>query len=657
MRLFRRKEKRSENSGTVEVEGGLLSAMLSGSTGITKEQALQIPTIAACVTLIADRISALPIKLYRQNGKKVEEITEDKRLNMLNHDTGDTINATEIKKLWIRDYFLGKGAYTYIERNMYNEPTGLLYVDETRVAVMPGADPIHKKYSINVNGRMFFPYQFLKILRNTKGFGIGASIIDDNPLALAIYYNTMRFENTNIRKGGNKRGFLKAGSTVDKTGMDVLKQAWRDLYSNSNDSADNIVVLNSGMDFQEASSTSVELQLNENKQTNAAELCKLFCMPLDILNGKATEATISQFVQNCLMPPINTIESALDSDLLTEAEKDGHYYFAFDTSELTRGDFASRMNAYAVALQNNIYQLDEIREREDLPPLNFNYIRLGLDSVLLDPKTGEIYTPNTDKTAMMNSGLTDDEIRALYELRFNDNHDPVTGQFTSGRNYIGNLIKAGEPIALHHHDYPRGGGGGTGKSHNSIDNSEKSGIIGTENDSYLPKRKVVNILRKDSEEWIKTLSSEEVRAIKKYTKNSGDPKDDKFFARLNAMLRNETPQNDRLNYYSQQITNGLLKFNLEHNIECYRKTDKNYFADRKVGEIIVPGFFMSSSATPGAAPKNDFLTKIYAPKGSKGAYVEFLSKYPNQREFLFDKNNAYRVISNTETLMELEVLV
>ncbi len=315
------------------------------------------------------------------------------------------------------------------------------------------------------------------------------------------------------------------------------------------------------------------------------------------------------------------------------------------------------MNAYAVALQNNIYQLDEIREREDLPPLNFNYIRLGLDSVLLDPKTGDIYTPNTDKTAMMDSGLTDDEIRALYELRFNENHDPVTGQFTSGRNYIGNLIKAGEPIALHHHDYPRGGGCGTGKSHNSIDNFEKSGIIGTESNSYLPKRKVVNILRKDSEEWIKTLSSEEVRAIKKYTKNSGDPKDDKFFARLNAMLRNETPQNDRLNYYSQQITNGLLKFNLEHNIECYRKTDKNYFADRKVGEIIVPGFFMSSSATPGAAPKNDFLTKIYAPKGSKGAYVELLSKYPNQREFLFDKNNAYRVISNTETLMELEVLV
>lgn len=185
--------------------------------------------------------------------------------------------------------------------------------------------------------------------------------------------------------------------------MDVLKQVWRDLYSNSNDSADNIVVLNNGMDFHEASSTSVELQLNENKQTNAAELCKLFCMPLDVLNGKATEATISQFVQNCLMPLINTIEAALDRDLLTEAEKAGHYYFAFDTSELTRGDFASRMNAYAVALENNIYQLDEIREMEDKPPLGFNFIKLGLDAVLVDPKTKDIYTPNTGKLEKMNA--------------------------------------------------------------------------------------------------------------------------------------------------------------------------------------------------------------------------------------------------------------
>lgn len=436
MSIFRRKEKRS-NDGSVEVQDPLLRAMLDGSSDITKEQALQIPTLAACVNIIADRISALPIKLYREDGKEVTEIAGDKRLELLNHDTGDTINASELKKLWVRDYFLGKGSYTYIGRNMYNEPTALYYVDETRVAVIPNADPIFKTYALNVNGRSYFPYQFLKILRNSKGYGKGVSIIEENPLALAIYYNTMKFENANIRKGGNKRGFLKARSTVGKTEMDVLKEAWRDLYSNSNDNADNIVVLNEGVDFQEASNTSVELQLNENKQTNAAEICKLFCMPAAVLNGKADDATISQFVQNCLTPPINTIEAALDHDLLTENEKAEHYYFAFDTSELTRGDFAARMNGYAVALQNNIYQLDEIREKEDLPPLNFNYMKLGLDTVLLDPKTGQIYTPNTDKTSVMSAatGLTKDEVRAI----MNAVEEKRTAVFGEGHRIVDNV--------------------------------------------------------------------------------------------------------------------------------------------------------------------------------------------------------------------------
>lgn len=439
MGLFNRKEKRSD--GAAAFDDPLLTALIGGSSEVTKKEALQIPTVSACITLIADRISSLPIKLYRQDGKEVAEITEDKRLDLLNHDTGDTINASELKKLWIRDYFLGKGAYTYIERDLYNEPTGIFYVDESRVAIAPNADPIHKTYAIQVNGEIFFPHQFLKILRNSNGFGEGTSIIRENPLALAIFYNTMRFENATIRKGGNKKGYILAKSKLTKEVMESVKEAWQKLYSNNYDTKDNAVVLNEGLDFKESSATSVELQLNENKQTNAAEICKLFCMPIDVLNGKATEETLSQFVQNCLMPPINTIESALDHDLLTEAEKAAHYYFAFDTSELTRGDFASRINAYAVALQNNIYQLDEIREMEDKPPLGFNYIRLSLADVLLDPKTGKIYTPNTDKMALMgaDSVLTNDGEGDTIESRGNPYHDPSNGRFTSGSSGGGGL--------------------------------------------------------------------------------------------------------------------------------------------------------------------------------------------------------------------------
>lgn len=459
MGLFSRKKEKRSDEGTVGFADALLTALIGGGSKVTKAQAMQIPTVAACITLIADRIAALPIKLYRKEAEKVNEILDDNRIRLLNGDTGDTLNATEMRKRWVRDYFLGKGAYTYIHRTVTNEITGIYYVDETDISVLANVNPIFKDYKINVNGRSYFNYEFIKILRNSKGLGIGTSIIAENPLALAVYYNTMKFENANIRKGGNKRGFLKAASKLSKPALEELKEAWKKLYSNSDDKEDNIVLLNDGVDFKESSSTSVELQLNENKQTNAAELCKLFCMPMSVLNGKADKAAVSQFVQNCLMPVINTIEAALDHDFLTESEKTDMYW-AFDTTELTRGDFAERMNAYAVAYQNNFYQLDEIREREDLPPLGFNFIKLGLDAVLVDPKTREIYTPNTGKLEKMKAEhLTDEQLRAILEERYNENHDPATGRFTSGRNAIGAMLKSGEPIALYHHDSSFGGGG------------------------------------------------------------------------------------------------------------------------------------------------------------------------------------------------------
>lgn len=432
MGLFSRKKEKRSDEGTVGFADALLTALIGGGSKVTKAQAMQIPTVAACITLIADRIAALPIKLYRKEAEKVNEILDDNRIRLLNGDTGDTLNATEMRKRWVRDYFLGKGAYTYIHRTVTNEITGIYYVDETDISVLANVDPIFKDYKISVNGRSYFNYEFIKILRNSKGLGTGTSIIAENPLALAVYYNTMKFENANIRKGGNKRGFLKAASKLSKPALEELKEAWKKLYSNSDDKEDNIVLLNDGVDFKESSSTSVELQLNENKQTNAAELCKLFCMPMSVLNGTADKAAISQFVQNCLMPVINTIEAALDHDFLTENEKTDMYW-AFDTTELTRGDFAERMNAYAVAYQNNFYQLDEIREREDLPPLGFNFIKLGLDAVLVDPKTMDIYTPNTGKLEKMNAEhLTDEQLRAILEERYNPYHDPVTGQFTTG---------------------------------------------------------------------------------------------------------------------------------------------------------------------------------------------------------------------------------
>lgn len=378
-------------------EGGsgaeLLAAALSGCR-VTADTAMQVPAVARCVNMIAGAVAMLPVRMYRKGeDDKPQEITDDPRITLLNGDTGDTLTADAMRYAWVKDYLLNGGGYAYIERKM-GVPSGLYYISTKEVGVIKNAaDPIYKKYNYSVRGKNFYPYQLLKILRNTDGYGKGRGVIDDSPLVIDTAYSMIKFQRSQMMKGGSKRGFLKTESRVDQKVIDEIKSKWRNLYSTED--SESVMFLNAGIDFKEISATSVEMQINQNIQTINSEILRLFGTSDGILSADT--------VKNAVMPVLDVMEAAFDNDLLLESEK-GNVYFAFDTRELTRGDIQSRYAAYSVALQNNFMQLDEVRALEDLPPLGVNFIKLGLNDVLLDPVTNKIYTPNTNAMVDLGSG-------------------------------------------------------------------------------------------------------------------------------------------------------------------------------------------------------------------------------------------------------------
>lgn len=391
MGLFTRKENRAQSEKTAPAEDVILKAFFGGSE-VNREMALQVPTVAGGIGLIADVIAGTPIKLYRENGKETEEITDDPRVRLLNDDPGDTLTANEMWRALVADYYLGKGGYLYI-RKENARPKSLHYVREDQISVMTvGNDPIIKDYEILVAGHPYKPHEFVRILRNTKDGAKGAPITEESSVLIALAYHSLKFELNLVKKGGNKKGFLKSQRTIDEKSMRALKQAFRDLYSNSSDS---VVVLNNGIDFMESSNTSVEMQLREQKITNAEEFAKIFHVSTDAMGGKANENDVASLARLAAIPLMKTIESALNRNLLLEIEKKDHYW-AFDTKELLKGDMASRFAAYKTALDARFMQVDEVRFAEDMPPLGMDWVRLNLGDVLYDPKTKTIYTPNTN---------------------------------------------------------------------------------------------------------------------------------------------------------------------------------------------------------------------------------------------------------------------
>lgn len=395
MGLFSKKETTEKRDMTIENSGlaaDIMYAKLYGNS-VDTDLAMQIPSVSRCVNMIASAVAMLPVKMYRKSGSKVEEITDDPRIVMLNSVTGDTISADEMRFSMVKDYLLRGAAFAYIGRE-YGSPNKLFFVPEKYVAVQKNVnDVIYKHFTYSVQGKTYYPYQMLKVLRSTDGFGKGKGIVQENPLILDTAYNMLKFQKNQLMKGGNKKGFLKAEKTLAKPSIEEVKAAWARLYSNEN--TESMVFLNNGVDFKEISSTAVEMQINQNMQTANAEIMKLFGTTDGILSDDT--------VKNAVMPVIDAFEAAYDNDLLLEEER-GTVYFAFDTRELTRGDIQKRYNAYAVALQQNFMQLDEVRELEDLPPLGFNYIKLGLNDVLLDTKSGKVYTPNTNAMVDLGTG-------------------------------------------------------------------------------------------------------------------------------------------------------------------------------------------------------------------------------------------------------------
>lgn len=376
----------------------LLKAWINDKV-ISRDQTVEIPAVSGMIDEIAKTIANIPIKLYRREGNRVIEEKEDYRVRLLNEETGDTLDAKQMKQAIVRDYYLGCGGFVYVEwRGLRVE--SLRYVFSEYVSFAKNSDVIFKDYWILVQGKKYDPEEFIRVLRNSTDGIRGNSIVEQNNIMLSVAYNSLRYEETLVKTGGNKKGFVKSAKRLTQQAIDKLKEAWSKLYQNN---TENVVVLNDGLEFQEASNTSVEMQMNENKKTNGEEFRRLLGVPEDL----GTEQGDKAFIKYCINAFMGEFMTALNRALLLESEK-GSYYFAPDMYELTKGDEDKRYSAYKMAAETGWLQIDEIRAKENMEPLGINMVKLGLQDVLYDPKNQKIYIPNMNKTIKIKEGGVDE---------------------------------------------------------------------------------------------------------------------------------------------------------------------------------------------------------------------------------------------------------
>lgn len=387
MGIFRR-EKRDTTMNETQVDDLLLQALIKGGD-VDRSTAMSIPVIAGCVDLICNTFAMIPFKLYKEtvkDGKRATEEVVDNRVRIINEDTTDTLDGFQFKKAICEDYLMGKGGYAYIKKNG-NRFVGLFYVKDEKIAIQANSDSIYKRFDIMVDGKTYKNYEFLKLLRNTKDGAYGKGLTEEISQALQTASRRLRYEYELTATGGSRKGFLKSQKHLDEKSIKALKQAWENYYAGNA----NTVVLNDGIDFQEASNSSQQNEMSEKTRNFADEMREIFHL----------NANFDDFIKNAIMPIATAFATALNRDFLLEKEKT-NYYFAPDTKELLKGSLKERYDAYRIAITTGFKTRNEIRYMEDDDAIEgLDMITLGLGEVLLNAETGEIYTPNTNTVAKM----------------------------------------------------------------------------------------------------------------------------------------------------------------------------------------------------------------------------------------------------------------
>ena len=139
-----------------------------------------------------------------------------------------------------------------------------------------------------------------------------------------------------------------------------------------------------------------EAQFLETRKFQIEEIARMYRVPLHMI-GDLDHATFSNvehlsldFVKYSLDPWIVRWEQSLQKALLSDSEK-GQYFVKFNVDGLLRGDYASRMQGYAIARQNGWMSANDIRELEDM-------------NMISEEEGGNLYLVNGSFTKLADAG-------------------------------------------------------------------------------------------------------------------------------------------------------------------------------------------------------------------------------------------------------------
>lgn len=343
----------------------------SSGKNVTVNSTMQLSAAWACVRLLSQTISTLPIKLY-------ERQADGSRVAASNHPLYRLISRRPNAEMTIARFMLMIVASICLWGNSFVEKRR---VGNRIVALVPllpqnmvvkrlESGRLEYKYTENGKPRVIAEKDIMHI----RGFGLdGVCGMLPVKTGRDIFGGAMSADEAAYKvfaQGMQASGILSSDNTLTKDQREALRENLARFMSSKN--AGKVMVAEAGMKYQSITMNPEAAQMLQTRAFGIEEICRWFGVPPFMVGhmdkqsswASSVEGMNLQFLTNTLRPILENIEQEIDRCLLADDER---FYVEFNVEGLLRADSAGRATYLSTMTQNGLMTRNEGRRLENLP--------------------------------------------------------------------------------------------------------------------------------------------------------------------------------------------------------------------------------------------------------------------------------------------------
>ncbi|QFY77365.1 phage portal protein [Alcaligenes faecalis] len=340
---------------------------------VTVNSALQLSAAWACVRLISETLSTLPLNLYDDSGQAKTMARDHPLYRLLHTQPNADMTAAVFWQAYVASLLLWGNAYVEIHRSggAITSLEFLLPQFVTRKRTSSGAvewsyaDPFAKVTRKIAEAQMWHTPAFTTDgVTGLSPIALGANVIGSAMAADEASAHT-------FKNGMKAAGLVTMDAVLKPEQREDVRQHVRKVSADGG-----VMVLEKGSAFQQLTMNPQDAELLSTRSFNVEEICRWFRVPPFMVGhsekstswGTGIEQQMIGFVTFVLRPWCVRIEQSIRKSLMTPAEKQ-RYQAEFAMEGLLRGDSAARGQFYSTMVQNGIYTRNNVRRLENLEPV------------------------------------------------------------------------------------------------------------------------------------------------------------------------------------------------------------------------------------------------------------------------------------------------